>query len=139
MDLPGANADLAIERRLQGCVDTALRDAAEVGFAQCHVDDVVAVIAWRPGDLAGEPERGQHTARVVIGTPTDEGDHTRNRRYAKSSGARFDCGVFGGFSIFGSDEQLHLTAAGRHGREIVFNDVGAYLAYQPEEKCHAVS
>ena len=46
---------------------------------------------------------------------------------------------FGGFGIFGSDEQLHLAAAGRHGREIVFDDVGAYLAYQPEEKCHAVS
>src|ERR1700732_1008668 len=53
--LNGANVNLAVERCLEGGVDPAFRNAIQVGFAQGHVDDVEAVIAGRPDNLAGEP------------------------------------------------------------------------------------
>ena len=49
MRLPGVNVNLTVERRLEGRMDPAFRNALEVGFAQRHVDDVEAVIARASG------------------------------------------------------------------------------------------
>ena len=119
-------------------MDPAFRNALEVGFAQRHVDDVEAVIAGRPRNLAGEPERGQHTVRVVVGSPADEGDHAGHRSGAEGLGAQVNCGLLGRVDMLTGDQQLHLAAAGRHGREILIDNVGAHLVDKPEEHRHAL-
>ncbi len=48
-----ADVHFAVERRLQRGVDSAFRDAVQVGLAQGHVHDVQAIVAGRTGDLAG--------------------------------------------------------------------------------------
>src|SRR6516165_7636195 len=129
MRLHGADVNLTVERGLEGRMDPAFRDPLEVGFAQRHVDNVVAVVAGRPDNLAGEPERGQHTARVVVGSPADEGDHPGHRVSTKGFGAQLNSCLLDGAYIVTGDEQLDLTTAGRHGREIELliagDDVGS--------------
>ena len=46
---------------------------------------------------------------------------------------------FGRVGVFGGDEQLDLSAAGRHRREVAFHHVDARLAHEPEEHRHALS
>ena len=47
--------------------------------------------------------------------------------------------LLGRVGVVGSDEQLHLAATGRHGREVAFDHVDARLAHEPEEDHHALS
>ena len=44
-----------------------------------------------------------------------------------------------GFDIVSGNEQLDLTSADRHSREIVFDDVGTDLVSEPQEHLHALS
>ena len=73
--LLGADVDLAVQRRLECCVDPAFRNSLEVCFTQRHVDDVETFVIGIPHDLAAEPEAGQHAVGVVVGSPADEGNH----------------------------------------------------------------
>ena len=111
--LDGANVNLAVQRGLQRRVDTAFRNALEVGFTQRHVNDIEAVIARRPDNFAGKPEPGQHTVRIVIGSTADEGDHTGNGFRGKSTGAQVNSCLLGRVHVVAADQQLHLAAPGR--------------------------
>src|SRR6202008_4724562 len=91
--LHSANVDLTVERCLKGRVDPAFRNTIEVAFAQGHVDDVEAVIAGRPHNLPPEPESGQHTFRVLVGSPADKGDHAGCRSCLKGFGAQTNSGL----------------------------------------------
>ena len=118
---------------------TAFRNPFEVGLPQRHVDDVESVIAGRALDVTGQPERGQHAVRVVVGPPADKGDHTRHRISAERFGAQLDCGVFSRVAIFGRDEQFDLATIRRQGREVVFDYADAGLGRNLEESRHAVT
>ena len=100
------------------------------------------LISGRPDNFAGEPEPGQHTVRVVIGSPADEGDYTRNRRGAKCFRAQVDRGLPGRVDIVAGDQQIYLAATGRQGAEILDDDAelnfAIHVAREPEEHRHAL-
>ncbi len=51
----GADVHLTVQRRLEGRMDPALRNAVEVRLLQRHIDDVEPVVAGRPSDLPVSP------------------------------------------------------------------------------------
>src|SRR5947209_15975714 len=125
MRLHRVDADLAVQRRLQRRMDPAFRDALEVVFTQRHIDDVEAVVTGCADDVAGETEPGQHAVRIVIGSPAEKGDHTRDGAGRKSLAAQLNRYAPRGFSVGGADQQLHLTTTGGHGPEVFLDDAVA--------------
>ncbi len=77
--------------------------------------------------------------RVVVSSPADKGDHTRDRLSAEYVGAQLDSGAFGRVAIFGRDEQFNLATARRLGCEVVFDYADAYRGRNLEESRHAVT
>lgn len=116
MALRGENVDLTVQRSFQRGVDSALRDAVQIGFAQCHVDDVKTVVAGHSSDLAGKPESRQYAVRVVVGSPADVSDRSGSRRGTESFGTQFNCGFFDDGNVAAGDQQLYLV--GRHRQHL---------------------
>lgn len=108
----GTDVDLAIERGLECGVDAAFRYPIEVGFAQRDVDDVVAVVAGLPHDVAGQTERRQHAVGVIVGSTADEGDNTDHRFGAESLAAQIPCRDLSYFDVLAGNQQFDFSPVG---------------------------
>lgn len=138
MTLRGEDVDLTVQRSFQGGVDSAFRDALQIGLAQGHVDDVETVVAGYSPDLAGKPESGQHAMGVVVGSPADIGDDSRDGISTKSLGTQIDRGLPKGIWIVADDQQLHFAAGGRHRRDVGLHHLSAGRPGKLQECGHAL-
>ena len=138
MQQRGSNVHFAVQRRLERRVDSAFRNALEVGPAQGHVDDVQTVVSRRAGDFAGEPETRKHAVGVLVGAPADKGHHTRGGRRAERLGAQRDRVPLQLIGIAARHQHLHFSTPGRHCGDVVVEHLDVRRVGESAEGRHAV-
>lgn len=137
--LLGMDADLAIERRLERCMDPAFRHAIQVICAQRHVNDIESLSTGFADNLTRQPERGQNSMRVIVGSPADESDHADHRVGVESIGTQPKRGPTGHIDFIAGDEQFHFPSAGRPGLKVAFDQPDTDRFNQFAECGHALA
>ena len=84
-----------------------------------------------------EPQSGQHAMRVVVGAPTDEGQHAGHRCRAERVGAQAHRHPLELGGVIAGDQQLHLASLWRQAGEIVLHHLDARRVGRLAEACHA--